>query len=147
MKNLKQLLVLILSISLLISCSKNNSYEIEDMNTCPSKNTTLPQILGDWIFVDEATNGNSSLDACDLMATLTITETQFLWNNYSENNCKKLTKIAICYAIENNQVIYFDEFGKVSFNQEIEQLTSTKLILKSVNELNNDVYTETFERP
>ncbi|TBN05510.1 hypothetical protein EYD45_04325 [Hyunsoonleella flava] len=139
-------LILIFAITINYSCNKRDDETMEEENSCPETNTSVPEILGDWIFTGTSVDGQLLIEDCDLKTKLTVTESQFIWDNYSGSGCNELTVIPTCYSVENNTVFYYDDFGeKTGFSQKIKTLNSTTLILEN-NSTSTIVATENYER-
>ncbi|XCF05840.1 hypothetical protein ABI125_14125 [Tamlana crocina] len=146
MKNIPYILLITVA-SLYLSCNENSDDDsAKSENDCPAKNTTTPQIFGEWLFTGTVSGGQLLVEHCDLKTKLTVTETQFIWDNFSGGNCEILTVIPTCYAIENGEVFFFNELDeKNGFSQKIKTLNDNTLVLENRN-TTTIVSTENYER-
>jgi hypothetical protein len=146
MKKTSHIIWVIIALVILFNCSKKNDDQLDMENNCPAINISTPDILGDWIFTGTERNGQLIIEGCDERTKLTVTNTQFIWGNYSGTSCGILTVIPTCYSIENDTVYYFDDLGeKTGFYQTIKVLNNKTLILENPSS-SNIIATENYER-
>ncbi|TGV01571.1 lipocalin-like domain-containing protein [Flavivirga rizhaonensis] len=141
MKTLKLTLLTIITACLTFSCSSDDD--------SPTK-SNAELIIGTWKWTEETEDGtNEVLDECDLLDTLTFTDTQVSYvSHFKENQnattCSSITLNDI-YSINGNSITSDVELADTN-TYEIVTLNSTTLVLKFEETFNNEttVYTNTF---
>lgn len=126
----KTLAITVITLFMLSSCNNDDD------------NGSSTSIIGTWKMVSATVNGIDDTDECDLLSTVSFTDTQITTVDYYGNNCDSFDSNTGNYSVNNSTLTltYSDE----TFVVQIETLNATTLAIKEV--MGNQTYIATFER-
>ncbi|AUP81465.1 lipocalin-like domain-containing protein [Flavivirga eckloniae] len=139
MKTLKLTLLTIITACLTFSCNSDDD--------SPAK-SNAELIIGTWKWTEGTQDGVAeTLTECDLLDTLTFTDTQISYASHEEGTapCATANTFSDTYTIDGN-IITSDIEIALTKTYEIITLNSTTLVLKFEETENNEtnIYTNTF---
>lgn len=131
---MKKALTLCFLLITIASCSSDDNSETDENQA---------SIIGTWKFTSSSTNGISdSIDTCDLLNTLVISNGQMSATEYWGTDCTETDIYSTGYTISGMSISVTE--GGESYTLEILTLNEATLSIKEVDE--GDVYIDTYTR-